>query len=149
MTLSDLWRSFRWPTCCCYFVCAAYARSVSDSYVFLILLYACFWWFERIKRWWLSLSRCLRLSDIRDSSGREAVSLMHHRLRPPVTMFLPSTQSSPQPGSNHIVPTSNFCPSCMLSWRIDCRLIRRHPAVVFDTTDRSRDVPSSSINLYG
>jgi len=31
MTLSDLWRSFRWPTYCCYFVCTAYARSVSDS----------------------------------------------------------------------------------------------------------------------
>jgi len=31
VNLSDLWRSFRWPTYC-YFVYAADARSVSDSY---------------------------------------------------------------------------------------------------------------------
>jgi len=31
MILSDLWRSLRWPTYCCYFVCAADAQSVSDS----------------------------------------------------------------------------------------------------------------------
>jgi len=30
---ADLWRSFRWPTYCFYFVCAADARSVSDSWV--------------------------------------------------------------------------------------------------------------------
>jgi len=35
MTLSDLWWSFQY---CCYFVCAAYARSVSDSWVFCFIL---------------------------------------------------------------------------------------------------------------
>jgi len=29
MTLSDLWRSFRWPTYCCYFMCAAEDESIS------------------------------------------------------------------------------------------------------------------------
>ena len=34
MTLSDLWRSFQWFTYFCYFVSAAYVRSVSDSWYF-------------------------------------------------------------------------------------------------------------------
>jgi len=29
----DLWRSFRWPIYCCYFVCAADARPLSDNWV--------------------------------------------------------------------------------------------------------------------
>jgi len=36
MTFSDLWRSFRWSTYCCYIVCAADAQYVSDSYSFLL-----------------------------------------------------------------------------------------------------------------
>jgi len=38
MTLSNLWRSFRWPTFRCYFVCVAYARSVSNSWVYCIIM---------------------------------------------------------------------------------------------------------------
>ena len=37
MTFSDVWRSFQWHTYC-YFVCAADARSVSDSWVSCLLL---------------------------------------------------------------------------------------------------------------
>jgi len=39
MTFSDLWRSFRWSTYCCYIVCAADAQYVSDSYSFLLNVY--------------------------------------------------------------------------------------------------------------
>ena len=44
MILSDLWRSFGWPTYCCYVVCGAYARAVGDSWVYCCTAVKWQWW---------------------------------------------------------------------------------------------------------
>ena len=115
MILSDLWRSFPWPTDCCYFfVCATYARSVSDSSV------SCCW----IARVWRGTDdyndvSCIQTSRrcrkiITDCSGVNSYLVCDPTIRQP-GFDLPWQQWSLL---NRFLMEQSHCGACRRKWRL-------------------------------